>query len=428
MGKLRPIGSEKLQGIEKLNRIIEIARYKENIPKPVNEDKSREYSITMANGVEYAIDKEKNGYVLKKRIDESTFEYLEPMKNRSYYRSYSQAFKRLNLVAKEINTQTGNDQGISLFSEQKYVLKTPKSETPPTPAPSPEMPAEPAPAMEPPMDSAPEDMAPPTEDMPDMEPEGGEEMPAEPEGGEDMGKDDEGSSLKSVQKLTGKLAQKIRTLDDEEISSKDIKYVINSILSAVDLDKLEDEDKDEILSRFDEDEMGGEEGSPTPPDMEPEGDEEMSAETDVDMEEPVEGEFEEGMDHFNKKVASAFAGNLKFEDDSTEEESFYSNIFDGVFSESKVEKVLSKYFNLSEIEKRQLQKKKIQESNRKRTNLKFSLKEVKRLSESEKQARIAEDILKKYSEAKVVGLTNKKNLVIEHKGSQIKITLKGDIL
>lgn len=428
MGRLKPIGSEKLQGIEKLNRIMEIARYKENIPKPVNEDKSREYSITMPNGVEYAIDKEKNGYVLKKRIDESTFEYLEPMKNRSYYRSYSQAFKRLNLVAKEINTQTGNDQGISLFSEQKYVLKTPKSETPPAPAPSPEMPAEPAPSMEPPMDSAPEDMAPPSEDMPDMGPEGGEEMSSEPEGGEDMGKDDEGSSLKSVQKLTGKLAQKIRTLDDEEISSKDIKYVINSILSAVDLDKLEDEDKDEILGRFEEDEMGAEEGSPTPPDMEPEGDEEMSAETDVDMEEPVEGEFEEGMDHFNKKVASAFAGNLKFEDDSTEEETFYSNIFDGVFSESKVEKVLSKYFNLSEIEKRQLQKKKIQESNRKRTNLKFSLKEVKRLSESEKQARIAEDILKKYSEAKVVGLTNKKNLVIEHKGSQIKITLKGDIL
>ncbi len=427
MGRLKPIGSEKLQGQEKLNRIIEISRYKENIPTPVNEDKSREYSIVMSNGVEYVIDKEKNGYVLKKRIDESTFDYLESMKNRSYYRSYSQAFKRLNLVAKEINTQTGNEEGISLFSEQKYVLKTPKPETPPAPAPSPEPSPAPDSSAEP-MDSAPEDMAPPSDDMPDMGPEGGEEMPdMGPEGGEEMGKDDEGSSLKSVQKLTGKLAQKIRTLDDEEISSKDIKYVINSILSAVDLEKLEDEDKDEILSRFDEDEMGGEEGSPEAPDMGPEGDEEMPDEPEG-MEEPLEGEFGEGMDNFNKKVSSAFAGNLKFEDDSSEEESFYSNIFDGVFSESKVEKVLSKYFNLSEMEKKQLQKKKIQESHKRKMNLKLNLKEANRLSETEKQAKIAEDILKKYTEAKVLGLTNKKNLVIEHKGSQIKITTKGDIL
>ena len=43
MGNLKPIGSEKLQGMEKINRILEIARYKENKPNPINEDKSIEY-------------------------------------------------------------------------------------------------------------------------------------------------------------------------------------------------------------------------------------------------------------------------------------------------------------------------------------------------------------------------------------------------
>ncbi len=53
MGKLRPIGSEKLQGMDKINRMIEIARYKENIPTPINEDKSVEFSKTLADGNQY---------------------------------------------------------------------------------------------------------------------------------------------------------------------------------------------------------------------------------------------------------------------------------------------------------------------------------------------------------------------------------------
>ena len=92
MGKIKPIGSEKLEGLDKINRIMEIARYKENIPKPVNEDKSVEYSITFADGNTYRIDKERNGYVIKKGLNEST-DYIEPMKNRKYYSSYSQALK-----------------------------------------------------------------------------------------------------------------------------------------------------------------------------------------------------------------------------------------------------------------------------------------------------------------------------------------------
>ena len=84
---LRPVGSEKLQGMEKIQRIMEIARYKENIPTPINEDKSTEYTKVLANGKTYKIDKEKSGYIIKCNLTESTneFDYMEPMKNRKYY-------------------------------------------------------------------------------------------------------------------------------------------------------------------------------------------------------------------------------------------------------------------------------------------------------------------------------------------------------
>ena len=36
MAGFRPIGSEKLQGMDKIRRIIEIARYNENIPHGIN--------------------------------------------------------------------------------------------------------------------------------------------------------------------------------------------------------------------------------------------------------------------------------------------------------------------------------------------------------------------------------------------------------
>jgi hypothetical protein len=124
MGNLRPIGSEKLEGMDKIKRIIEISRYKENVPNSINESKSTEYSINLADGHKYQIVKEKSGYIIKKSINESENEYIAPMKNRQYYASYSQAFKRMNLIAKELNTLFENENGTSLFNEdKKYILK-----------------------------------------------------------------------------------------------------------------------------------------------------------------------------------------------------------------------------------------------------------------------------------------------------------------
>ena len=63
-------------------------------------------------------------------------------------------------------------------------------------------------------------------------------------------------SFKLIQKLTGKLGQKLRTLDSQEgLSSEDIKYVLNSIISAVNLENLSEEDLEDVLANFEDEEI-----------------------------------------------------------------------------------------------------------------------------------------------------------------------------
>jgi hypothetical protein len=144
MGDLKPLGSEKLTGQDKLKRIMEIARFNEVIPSNINETARSEYSISLADGNKYEIVKERQGYIIKKTISESETDYIEPMKNRKYYSSYSQALKRLNLVAGELNRINENEEGVSLYGEQKrFTLKTPKPAADSMPAPAAEVPAVP---------------------------------------------------------------------------------------------------------------------------------------------------------------------------------------------------------------------------------------------------------------------------------------------
>jgi hypothetical protein len=84
--------------------------------------------FSLADGNTYHIDKERLGYIIKIAINESNSEYIDPMKGRKYYSSYSQALKRLNLMAREINVLHENEEGISLIGEQKkkFILKTKK--------------------------------------------------------------------------------------------------------------------------------------------------------------------------------------------------------------------------------------------------------------------------------------------------------------
>lgn len=65
--------------------------------------------------------------------------------------------------------------------------------------------------------------------------------------------------VKVIQKLTGKLAQKLRDAE-EQLTDKDIKYTLNSIISATDINKLSDEDKTDVMNKIeDKDEEVGDE-------------------------------------------------------------------------------------------------------------------------------------------------------------------------
>jgi hypothetical protein len=392
MGKLRPIGSEKLEGMDKIYRMLEISNYKLNIPKPINEDTSVEYKKTLVDGNTYHIVKEKNGYVLKKGLTESVSEYIEPIKNRKFYPSYSQALKRLNLITKEVNQNEGYGKSISLFESdeenpEKYILKIggeQKEQAPPAPAPVPAPLPAPQPTgaeMPPPPDMGGEEIPEPEMDMP--EPEEGEEEPED---------DEEQVTFKTIQKLTGKLGQKIRAfLSDEEneMSSKDIKYVINSVLSALNLDSLEDEDKEEIMGKFE----GGGEEMPEP-DM---GGEEIP-EPDMGGEEISEPEPEVG--------ESYHRGSMR----ERQQAKRMDNMFGDMFTESKVDKVLSKYF--------QPQPKKSNPT----------IGKIQTLSENYTQEKIATKLIKNYPNAKLLGKNKNNNLVFEINEERISITPKGGIL
>ena len=402
MADLKPLGSEKLTGQDKLKRIMEIARFNEVIPSNINETARSEYSISLADGNKYEIVKERQGYIIKKTISESETDYIEPMKNRKYYSSYSQAFKRLNLVAGELNRINENEEGVSLYGEQKrFTLKTPKpaAEAPAMAAPAvPAVPpAVPAPSLPPSPAEAPaagEDMS-FDMGMEDMGPEGEVDadvsMDIETSG---MG-EEEPVSFKTIQKLTGKLTQKIRTLDGQEpMTSEDIKYVINMVLSSVDLKSLTEEDREDILSKFDDEmeDLGGDDmdGMDFTDDSEVE-------DIQADMDVPVEGyEMEEGG---------------------------YGNgaIIDSIFGESAIDKVISKYFEISKKEILESKKNKIKES----LSVKRQMEEVVKLSETIEQELSSKKFLEENSSAKIVGVTNKKNLVFEHNGRQVKISPKG---
>lgn len=403
MAKLKPIGSEKLEGMEKISRIMEIANYGKSSSE-LNESNKTEYNRVLSDGCVYSIVKEKQGYIVKKGINESELDYIEPMKNRKYHSSYSQALKKLNLIAGELNRLNENEEGTELFGEQKKVLKMPKPA--PAPAPAPEPMPEPMPEPAPAPDMGGDDMAAPDmggeemgDDMetPDM---GGEEMDVET----DVEVDDEVPTFKSIQKLTGKLGQKLRAFSEvEEMTSENIKYVINSVLSAVDLTKLDENDVEDIMSKFE----GEEEGMDYDMDIAMSASDEEPAtdmgELDLDVDAEISPEVGEGMNYPHKMM-------------------------DEIFSESKVDKILSKYFVITEEEKTKLEEGKIQKFITEKINKADVLTKVKQLSETIEQELTSEFVLKENPEYKFVGRTNLKNLVFEHMGKQIKVSPRGEIL
>lgn len=423
MGDLKPLGSEKLQGMDKIKRMLEISKFKENIPQPINETSKDQYRITLADGNEYQIVREKTGYIIKKTISESVAEYIDPIKHRKYYSSYSQALKRLNLMAKETNTLFENEEGISLFEQKKFVLKTPKPAAPPPPQDE----VENVPTPPPPADDMGMGATPP----PPPPAEGGEDMgmdvpppPAEEEEGMDMGMDQEGMdtggedevvTFKSIQKLVGRLGQKLRTIaSDEEnkMTSKDIKYVINSILSALNLDDLDEDDREQIINKFegieDENPIGSEEDMPTD-------------EPDLEGDMGIEGEESSTPPPPPSEEMGEMIENDGYDD--------ISMIADNLFKEHKVDQILYKYFVKGKNEKKiENLIKEERQANITQKN-KFIVSEIKRLSENVVQEVSARKLIQKYPKLKFVGKSNKKNLVFENSSlKQFKVNPNGKLL
>ncbi len=199
----------------------------------------------------YGIVKEKDGYYVKRGLNESSLDYIGGMfmKNKNKFSSYAEAFKRLELLRGQEELQEAT----------KYVLKQNK-------------PQQEAPMAEPSMDIPPAPEADAMGDVPSAEPTA--EVPAEEPGmetppvdGEEGGK--RSSYMAEAQKYAGKLGQELRDLQDQ-MESDDIKYILNMIISAVDLDKLDDEDIEEIGKKFErEEEVGGEEPTAEVPAEEP---------------------------------------------------------------------------------------------------------------------------------------------------------------
>ena len=455
MADIRPLGIERLEGIDKIKRIMEISKYKEVSNETINENASTHYNITFADGNEYGIIKERQGYIIKQIVSEGQSDYIDQIKNRKYFSSYSQALRKLNLMIKENNSLVGNDEELSLFGEQKkFVLRTPKPEieapaeqAPPMPAapplPDPELPAPDA--------TSPEGDVDAELDM-DLEM-GGDQVDAEMDvQSEPM--DQEQVTFKTIQKLTGKLTQKIRQFGSEnDMSSEDIKYVINMVLSSVDLDSLSFEDKDEILGKFESDEegdMGGDDmgGEDLTDDSEVEDIQaDMDIENDADMVDDGAGfgkiEADEqwqaavapalermavgyvadkAMDKVSDMFTSTSNNEGEMEEDVTPAE---KSILDHLFSESKVDKVLSKYFEVSSTEKKLNEQKRMKKNLQSKHNVVKIMESVKKLSETFEQELASEKFLEENIGFQLVGKTNKKNLVFEHGTKQTKISPEG---
>jgi len=442
MADLRPLGSERLEGIDKLKRIMEIARYNEVPKKEINENSTLDYTITLADGHTYGIVREKLGYIIKKGLNESTLDYSDSIRHRKYHRSYSEAMKKLNLVAGELNRLYENTEGISLIGEQpelkkKFILKQnkPKSDLgsgsapdmagmPPPPPPAPDMGATPPPpapdmaGMPPSDDSASFDPTGGDEPMPGMgddpmmgsdeEPMpgmGSDEEPMPGMGDEDTSEDEETggtATLKTIQKLTGRLSQKIRTFDKEKgLDSQDIKYVLNSVISAIDLSKLDDEDRDNILDKLEEyDEY--DEGS--------EGDLNLGDENGVDI----------PMDDLSSEDGEAPMPGMGGDEMPLPDSELKT--------ESKVERVLSKYFDIKLSEKPLLQEKRTVNFLKQKLQKINVKKEIESMCESLEQRISANIVLKENENAKFIGKTNKDNLIFSVNKKQIKVTPRGRII
>jgi hypothetical protein len=103
------------------------------------------------------------------------------------------------------------------------------------------------------------------------------------------------------------------------------------------------------------------------------------------------------------------------------------DMIEGIFTESKVDKIIEGYFKLDANEKKLLESKKRQ-AKLVTESKKAKINKIKQLSESISQEVGARKLMEKYPNAKLVGKTNKQNLVFEMNDEQLRVNTKGQII
>ena len=244
--------------------------------KPINESVSTsavELVKKSPNGKVYGIVRENRKYFIKESNNGTDFDFIGGVANKTknQHHSYEEAVRQLNLMFEDFNRSYNIQNGTNILEsdniqEKKFVIRTKKKS-----APAPATAEDEADGFD--FGGGDEDKG--GDDSFDFGGDsedkggddfdfGGDEGDTE-EGGDDfnfgddteetdsdegdedldMESDGEEDTIKSIQKMTGKLGQKIR--DTEDLSSDTMKWVAKSVLSALDLDQMDNEDKKDII-------------------------------------------------------------------------------------------------------------------------------------------------------------------------------------
>ena len=270
------VNPKSLKGQDKLNRMLDLMGKMDTL----NESKSfseLELIKRGPNGLVYGIIRENHNYFIKTSQKNSgkflseDFSYIGGLQNKydERYHSYSEALKHLNIKFDMLNESYGVKNNTNIFEsdgraiaggagfgfvlekeeeiisdEEKKVLKVdaPKSKSTEV-SDLGQAPVEDEVSDEPDVDMG--------GDIADMD--FGDDTDTEESDDEEGGDD----TTKKIQKMTGKIGQLLR--DKEEVDPELEKYVINSIISALHLDEMDESDKEDIISKIEGEEEEGDE-------------------------------------------------------------------------------------------------------------------------------------------------------------------------
>ena len=327
------INPKTLKGQDKLNRMLDLMGRMNTLNESTSLSEL-ELIKKGPNGIVYGIIRENHDYFIKTSnkthgtLMAEDFKYIGGLQNKydERYKSYAEALKHLNMKFDMLNESYGIDNNTNLFEsdgvafgggvgfgfvmeededeegkeqiisdsdddleEQKKVLKVdaPKAETPEAPV---EDEVEDEVEIDDSGDAADVDF-------------GDEGETDDEEVDVDLDAEEGDDNTKKIQKYTGKIGQMLRDMD--EVDSDLEKYVINSIISAMHLDEMDEGDKEDIIAKLEGEEEEGDEfdteGGEEEVDVDLDSEEETTEETPAPEDEEDTEELSEDDDRMSKK-------------------------------------------------------------------------------------------------------------------------------